>query len=96
MSQPDARREEFIETQALVAMLFVAAYLVVFLVRPPQVPIKSVHFGKMYGGVPMVSFFLILFPHFNDKMPVPVTRLFVLIGLVSSAVILLVSKVLIW
>jgi hypothetical protein len=84
------------ERICLAAIAFAALYLLVYLCVPPHVPIKSTYSGQLFGLLPLVALFLILFPGVNYKMPVSLTRAFGWFILLGIGALLIGFKVFIW
>ena len=55
-------RHEPFELNAVCAIVFTAIYLVVYLLIPPTLEVRSMRLGLLFGYVPLVSLAVILFP----------------------------------
>ncbi len=89
-------RGEYIERQVYFAIGFMAFYLTIYFFLPTEYVGTGVHMGRLYELVPFVSLGAILFPELNNQAPAKVTQTFGWMGLVTTAIVLLVFKLFIW
>ena len=89
-------RAEPFEISVVFAIGFTAIYLAVYLLVPPKLEIISRYLGGIFGYVPMVSLAAIMFPQFNSRSPVQVTRFFGWLGLIVVLLILCILKLFVW
>ena len=71
-----------VEIQAILAMVLMAVYLLLYLFIPPQISITTAQIAKGFTMVPMLAFGAILFPQASRKMPSETVRILGWIGLI--------------
>ncbi len=89
-------RGEYIEPQIYFAIGFMTIYLGIYFFLPTEYVGTGVHMGRLYEFLPFISFGAILFPELNSQSPEKVTQTLGWMGMVTTAIVLLVFKLFIW
>ena len=82
--------------EACIAIGVYGAYLAIYQLIGPFPEVTSKYMGQLYGFLPMLSFGVILFPHFNTSSPEVVTKTLGWLGLLTAFVILSCFKLFVW
>ncbi|HHY0422905.1 TPA: hypothetical protein ACVU4V_004640, partial [Vibrio parahaemolyticus] len=84
------------QKEACIAIGVYGTYLAIYQLIGPFPEVTSKYMGQLYGFLPMLSFGVILFPHFNTSSPEVVTKTLGWLGLITAFIILSYFKLLVW
>lgn len=89
-------QDDVIERSAIYALAMMALYWAIFFILPPAVMSTSIHIGRLYEFLPLLSLGMILFPDVHPQHPAGLIRSIGWGMWVLISVILITFKLLIW